>query len=742
VYFVPFVVKNFLIMKPLTAADPETKSPDLAAANLAALRALFPELVTEGPDGVSVNLDVLKQLVGDQTVTDAEEKYGLNWHGKRRARQLALTPSTGTLRPCPEDSVDWATTQNLMIEGDNLEVLKLLQKSYAGKVKLIYIDPPYNTGKDFVYPDNFQDNIKNYLELTGQTGECGRKLSSNTEASGRFHTDWLNMMYPRLKLAKNLLSSDGVIFISIDDNEVDNLLKICGEVFGEENFCGCFIWEKKKKPSFLNANMGSVTDYIVCFSKNRAASPPFAAGTVEDGKKYPFNNAGNGVQTLTFPAGSVTFTLPDQTIGAQDMSEGNIKTELLDDVKIVANCNANDFRLRGEWRYSQGKLSEFVKGGAEIVISKVPFRPNYVNRSGELKKSANFLSHRTNGVPTNEDATEEIRQLFDADVMSHPKPSGLLKYLVRAVTSHEDIVMDFFAGSGSTAHGLWRENIEDGDERRFLLVQLPEPIDPENRESKAAFDFCQSHKLTPTIAEICKERLRRTGKKIREEWEAGQKEEAKRRRGEEGTLKFGTSPLPLVTSSPLPPDTGFRVFKLASSNIRAWEPVREEEGKKGEGEKGTSGLEAALFDSIDHLKTDRTEQDILFELLLKLGLDLTVAMESREIDGGKEEEEKRGGGEEGRLSAPSSPLPLVTSSPLLHTVHSIGAGTLLVCLSPSIPPADVEPLALGLVAWHKELKPAGETTVVFRDSAFADDVAKTNLTAILHQHGLETVRSL
>src|SRR6266704_953133 len=197
-------------MKKLTDRDPETKSPDLVAQNLAQLKALFPELVTEGKDGVAVNLDVLKQLVGDQTVTDAEEKYGLIWHGKRRARQLALTPSTGTLRPAPDDSVDWDTTQNLMIEGDNLEVLKLMQKSYAGKVKLIYIDPPYNTGKDFVYPDNFQDNIRNYLELTGQI-ESGRKISSNTEASGRFHTDWLNMMYPRLMLARALLRPDGVI---------------------------------------------------------------------------------------------------------------------------------------------------------------------------------------------------------------------------------------------------------------------------------------------------------------------------------------------------------------------------------------------------------------------------------------------------------------------------------------------------------------------------------------------------
>ena len=257
-------------MQKLTASDPETKSPDLAAANLTALRVLFPELVTEGPDGVAVNLDVLKQLVGDRTFTDTEEKYGLNWHGKRRARQLALTPSTGTLRPCPADSVDWDTTQNLIIEGDNLEVLKLLQKSYAGKVKLIYIDPPYNTGKDFVYPDNFQDNINNYLELTSQV-EGGKKISSNTEASGRFHTDWLNMMYPRLKLAMGLLRDDGVIFVSIDDHEADSLRKICTEIFGEENFVAQFVWNTEGHTD----NQFDVKinhEYVLLFAKNAGAS--------------------------------------------------------------------------------------------------------------------------------------------------------------------------------------------------------------------------------------------------------------------------------------------------------------------------------------------------------------------------------------------------------------------------------------------------------------------------------------
>jgi adenine-specific DNA-methyltransferase len=655
------------VMKKLTADDPETKSPEIVADNIERLKAMFPELVTEGPGGALVNVDVLKQLVGDKTVTDAEEKYGLNWHGKRRARQIALTPSTGTLRPCPEDSVDWDTTQNLMIEGDNLEVLKLLQKSYAGKVKLIYIDPPYNTGKDFVYPDDFQDNIRNYMELTGQVDGEGRKISSNTEASGRFHTDWLNMMYPRLKLARNLLRDDGLLFISIDDNEIDNLIKVCGEIFGEENLCGIFIWEKKKKPSFLNANMGSITDYIICFAKSRPDSPPFAAGTVEDGKMYPFNNAGNGIQTLTFPAGSVKFCCGDQTVSAQDMSEGNIKTELLNTLVIKDGRNANAFRLRGEWRYSQQKLDEFVGVGAEIVIRKLPFRPNYVNRSGELKKTANLLSHRTNNVPTNEDATEEIRSLFGADVMSHPKPSGLLKYLVRTVTAGKDIILDFFAGSGTTAHGTWLQNVDDDGQRRFILVQLPEILDPTSAEAKPALAFCQTSGLQATIAEICKERLRRSAKSLQRD----------------------------LLSSQI--DLGFRVFKLDSSNIRAWKPDRDD-------------LEKSLFAATEHIKSDRTEQDVLFELLLKLGLDLCVPIAQKTIAG--------------------------------KTVHSVGAGVLLVCLVERIATADVEPLALGIVAWHAELARESDSTVVFRDSAFADDVAKINLTAILQQHGLENVRSI
>lgn len=518
------------------------------------------------------------------------ERYSFTWNGKRRAGLMAQTPPVGALRPCPEQSVEWDTTGNLFIEGDNLEVLKLLQKSYHRKVKMIYIDPPYNTGKDFVYRDDYTDNVRSYLKLTGQVDEAGRRLLANPETSGRYHTNWLNMMYPRLKLARNLLRDDGVIAISIDDHEFANLRKMCDEIFGEENFCGVFIWEKKKKPSFLDSNMGSITEYILCFAKCRAQSPPFCAGAVWDGKKYPFNNAGNGVQTLAFPALAVRFGCGDQVVAAQDMSEGGILTELLDDVEIVNGRNANAFRLRGEWRYSQQRLDEFVAEGADIVISKLPFRPNYVSRSGELKKTANLLSYRTNGVPTYEDATQEIRGLFGADVMSYPKPSGLMKYLVRAMTGDGDIVLDFFAGSGSTAHGVMLQDSEDGCRRRYILVQLPEPLRPDDAESRPALKFCQACGLSPTIAEIGKERIRRAAAKLASEKQA---------RGV---------------------DLGFRVFKLDSSNIRPWDA-------------DPGNLEESLRCAVERIRADRHEADILYELVLMYGLDLAAPVKRREIDG-------------------------------------------------------------------------------------------------------------
>jgi adenine-specific DNA-methyltransferase len=476
-----------------------------SADNIERLQQHFPAAFRNG----RIDFDVLRELLG-AAVDDREETFGLNWHGKRRARQLALAPYIGTLRPCPADSVAWDTTRNMIVEGDNLEVLKVLQESHAGQVKLIYIDPPYNTGNSFVYPDTFSDSIGKYLRLTGRT--------DNAETNGRYHTNWLNMMYPRLLLARGLLRDDGVLFVSIGDEEVHNLRLLCDEVFGGDNFCGMFVWEKKKKPSFLKRNMGSVTEYIVAYARDRSRSPAFAAGVVTDGKKYPFNNAGNGLSLLHFPARSVRLRCDDQCIKAQDMSAGNIKTVLLDDVVVDDGRNANTFRLEGEWRYSQQTLDELVASGADIVISKVPFRPNHIKRSGEAKKTANLLSYRVNGVPTNEDARAEMRATFGADVMSYPKPSGLLQYLVRAVTSADDVILDFFAGLGTTGVGTLLQNAEDEGRRRFILVQLPEPLDPARPEQKAAAEFCAALGKPLHLAELTKERLRRAAKEVRERY--------------------------------------------------------------------------------------------------------------------------------------------------------------------------------------------------------------------------------
>ncbi|OQX13579.1 MAG: site-specific DNA-methyltransferase [Desulfobulbaceae bacterium A2] len=703
-------------MKKLTAADPESKSPDLVTENLAALRALFPELVTEGPVGVAVNLDVLKQLVGDRTVTDAEEKYGLNWHGKRRARELALTPSTGTLRPCPEDSVDWETTRNLMIEGDNLEVLKLLQKSYAGKVKLIYIDPPYNTGKDFVYPDNFQDNIKNYEALMGWRDEDGNKVSTlaslkNTEASGRFHTDWLNMMYPRLKLARNLLREDGVIFISINDAEVANLKALAGEVFGDENFVAPLVWEKGRKNDAKLVSVGH--EYMLVFAKSKAwfqenkikwreAKP----GAKEILSEYLRLRRINGSDDAAVELGIRQFyeNLPKDHPSKKHSRYNKIdgKGVWRDDNMSWPGGGGPDYDVvhpetgqpctvpEGGWRYSTAeKMSEMIQLGKVVFRadhSEPPIRKTYLVELDETEsadEAEDAAEEDGDDLPIQVagsyfyrsalQASNELNKLFGKKVFNNPKDREVLARWIDYVgTSDHDIVMDFFAGSGTTGHAVMDLASAQASKVRYILVQLPEIIDPKAKGAKPAVAFLEKLGKPRTIAELTKERLRRAGKKIREE-------------------------NPLFAG-----DLGFRVFKLASSNIRAWEPDRDK-------------LADSLFDSIDHLKADRTEQDILFELLLKLGLDLCVPIETRQIVGAAKQ---------------------------AHELHSIGGGSLLVCLSPAIPQPDVEPLALGIDAWHKELKPAGETTVVFRDSAFADDVAKTNLTAILQQHGLETVRSL
>ena len=661
---------------------PESQSADLRAENLARLKALFPELVTErhvdGRTVPAVNVDVLKSLVGDSTVTDADEKYGLNWHGKRAARQLALTPSTGTLRPCRDESVDWDTTQNLMIEGDNLEVLKLLQKSYAGKVKLIYIDPPYNTGKDFVYPDNFQDSIKNYLELTGQV-EGGRKITSNTEASGRFHTDWLSMLYPRLILARNLLRDDGALFVSIDDGEVDNLKKLGAEVFGEECFVGIVSVLVNPRGRHLDKYIAQTHDNLVIFVKN-----PDVEGSIfgaakegamleeydkEDQKgKYRelgLRNRNQAFNPITRP--KLYYPLYVNPTNGRVALE---RTESFTDEVLPITADG----VKTCWTWGKEK----VEREAELLTASQMadgtwrvFRKDYLNGAdGEvastLAKSI-WLEKEFN----NDYGRKAIKELLGSPVIDFPKSPQLVQRIVSIASVADDIVLDFFAGSGTTAHAVMLQNVVDGGARRFLLVQLPEPVNPEVKERRVAAEFCESIGRPGNIAEITKERLRRAARAVAED-------------------------TPVIEGEARP-DRGFRAFRLDTSNVKPWVPKRDE-------------LDLSLLDHLEHIDGSRSDEDVLYELLIKLGLDLCVPIATQTIAG--------------------------------KTTHAIGGGVLMTCLDMAITAAEAEPLALGIAEWRKELDVAGDVTCVFRDSAFENDVAKTNLAAILEQHGIAKVRSL
>lgn len=622
-------------MKKLTAEDPETKSADVVSDNVNALKDLFPDAFTEG----KVDLDVLRQLLGD-AVDDRDEKYGLNWHGKSAARQLALTPSTGTLRPSTAESLGWEGADNILVEGDNLEVLKLLQKSYAGKVKLIFIDPPYNTGNDFVYPDRFGSSIDNYLTMSGQRGLNGPSVDSNPESSGRFHTRWLNMMYPRLRLAASLLSDAGSLFVTIDDHEVANLREVLDEIFGYENFVASIAWQKvfaKKNKALISGSHDHILVYaknVECWQRNLLPRG--------EGQLAAFKNPDSDPRG---PWQSVSYSV--QSEDSERRKDYRYEIELPSGRSVKPPAGRH-------WNGLPDRYSELVADD-RIWFGKDGDNP---------PRQKTFLSEVQDGivpdtwwtqedVGNNQEAKKEIISLFgDSEPFSTPKPVRLIRRMLQIATDANggDIVLDFFAGSGTTGHAVMQANGDDGGNRRFILVQFPEPT--------GRTDF-------PVISDITSSRLRLA-------IEAGQ--------------------VGAASSS-----HGFRVFRLDSSNIQGWDPDRDDLGE-------------SLSDSIEHLKSDRTEQDILFELLLKLGLDLTVPIESREYSG--------------------------------KTVYSVGAGTLFVCLAMSMEQDDVEEIALGLVAWHEDLDVSSETTVVFRDSAFANDVTKTNLTAILEQHGLSTVRSL
>lgn len=539
---------------------------DLNSLNISAekrqqLLDLFPEARTE--DG-KIDLDRLKLALGE-TVDVGKERYGMNWPGKADCFHAIQTPSTGTLLPCPEESVNFDKTENLIIEGDNLEVLKLLQKSYLGKIKMIYIDPPYNTGNDFIYPDNYNESLQTYLEYTGQVDAEGKKFGTNSDTDGRFHSRWMNMMYPRLYLARNLLCDDGFIFISIDDNERTNLQSLCNEIFGESNLVESIIWKKKYGGGAKTNYYVGLHEYILCYAKNKELIDSIETPYEEEHRKYyryqddKFNTRG-------------PYRLQPLATNSND-PRPNLKYPII--------FKGEEIWPDSQWQWSKER-SRTAFENDELVISEhngkksVNFKQYLKDEDGNERTSKPFSI--IEGIYT-QHGTNEIQDLFgDGKTFSFPKPSSLILELQKIFSKKDYIVLDFFAGSGSTAHSVLNLN-KDGGSRKFILVQLPEPTD--------RTDY-------PTITEITKERVRRVIKKLNNS-EAGQ--------------------LPLEA----PQDRGFRVYKLAESNFKPWNANTPKDAQK---------LERQLELHVEHILPDRSQQDILYEILLKSGFPLTTPIET------------------------------------------------------------------------------------------------------------------
>ena len=546
-------------------------SMNIEQTNMDKLKAVFPECFAEG----KLDIDKLLSLCGEYIDNDFE-KYKFEWKGKAECLKLAQKRSTGTLRPCSEESVNFDTTQNLYIEGDNLEVLKLLQTAYYRKVKMIYIDPPYNTGNDFVYEDDFADPMARYKEITQQT------TKSNPETMGRYHTNWLNMIYPRLRLAANLLRDDGVIFISIDDNEVTNLRKVCDEVFGEENFIGTILWKKKTNGN----NMGfipPVHDYILAYARSIIDIKDVGYDVTEEHINKIYSNPDNDPRgawtTMDLSANhkGPYFSITNPITGESfDPPEGRYWVFNEDEVKR---------------RIADGRII-FGKTGTTRPVQKV-FAAERIQ--GKIRAESWWDKHGMN-----EDATSEIRELFgQGKLFTHPKPSKLIYNLVKITTEQDDIILDFFSGSATTAHAVMQLNAEDGDNRKFICVQLPEVCDEKSEAYKAGYK---------NICEIGKERIRRAGAKILSKAEQTNQQ-----------IKIGEEEKPL-------PDVGFKVFKLDTSNLKTWDstPITEDDMQ-------------ILFDRmngmIHRVKSDRSDMDMIYEIMLKLGVPLTYSVSQIEVNG-------------------------------------------------------------------------------------------------------------
>ena len=591
----------------------DMKSMDITEENVKKIQALFPNAVTEVIDGytkdekgqdkpiykLKIDFDVLKQELSDSLIEDKQERYQMAWPDKSKSKLLASSRITSTLRPDKEKSVDFDNTQNLYIEGDNLDVLKLLRETYLGKVKMIYIDPPYNTGNDFVYNDDFSQSADEYMETSGQYDEEGNRLVKNLESNGRFHTDWLNMIYPRLKVAKDLLSDDGVIFISIDDNEVENLKKVCNEVFGEKNFVGMWNWFKSATPPNLSYKIKKNIEYLIAYEKIRDNNR-YAGLSKSSPSNDPFTKPQNSYKELRFPAGTITTILSDGVYKAGVYGTEKFPNELKNDLIVENGRNKNEVIFYNRFIWVQETLNDNLKNGLRVDLSK-QLVLSYKRLNYHPECPPNLIDNSV-FVDTTEQAGVELDRMFEGKhIFDYPKPVSLLKYILRFKDNKDSIVLDFFSGSATTAHAVMQLNAEDGGNRKFIMVQLPEECDEKSEAYKAGYK---------TICEIGEERIRRAGKKIREGLgDRGQ-----------GIGASGDS------SSPLTPktshlDTGFRVLKLDSSNMQDvyYNPM--------------AMRQSLLDETIDNVKTDRTPLDLLFQVMLDLGVELSAKIEEKQVNG-------------------------------------------------------------------------------------------------------------
>lgn len=562
----------------------DMESKDIVKDNLEYIKERFPEAVTEENGELKLNPDSLIQSLSSVVIDDKKEKYELTWPGKRQSIVEGNTRTTKTLRPLKDKSVDFDKTENIYIEGDNLEALKILQESYLNKIKCIYIDPPYNTGNDFIYNDNFDKSTKEELVESGQIDELGNRLVTNNVSNGRFHSDWLSMMYPRLKLARNLLTNDGLIFISIDDDEIDNLRKLCDEIFGETNYVATLKWKKKKQPSFLS-KVASIIEYILVYSKDYSKIEKLSVESLSDSDK-PIVNAGNKSTTMLFKKGIRTKTDSSvKIINKGKYQNKSMSVEFLDDVIIENGRTVNEFRATTNFRTSQDLLNKYIDEDLVFITKNFGFRRDL---SEEEKGSGKSITDLLLDWGQNQDGSDELKKLFDITdsfgVFDNPKPVLLIKNIIKSASVSDGIVLDFFSGSATTAQAVFSINAEDNASRKFILIQLPEQATNNERATELGYN---------TICEIGEERIRRAGKKIKEE-----------------------------TGAEI--DYGFRVYKVDDSNMKDEFYITPDK---------ISQEQIRLFE--DNIKDDRTPEDLLTQVILNLGLKLDLPIEEKDMCGNK-----------------------------------------------------------------------------------------------------------